>query len=89
MSNFQYLKTLKSSIDFIDRVGERFFMTSLFGFLLIAHITAGTATLLSSVIAIVSKLVDQPHKWHVISGRIFFYGMAGIFVTALSICQCL
>lgn len=56
----------------------------LFNSLLGLHIAAGTATLLASAIAVTSKLTDSAHTYHVISGRVFFYGMAGIFVTALS-----
>lgn len=50
---------------------------------LIFHIIAGTITLLSSIVAIASKLTDSAHRWHVLSGRLFFYGMSGIFVTGL------
>lgn len=58
-------------------------MSTLFNSLLILHVFSGTATLIASIIAIASKLTDSAHKWHVVSGRVFFYGMAGIFVTAL------
>ena len=57
---------------------------SIFGALLVIHIISGTATLLSAAIAIFSKLADSAHKWHVISGRIFFWGMTGIFLSALA-----
>jgi len=56
----------------------------LFNVLLILHIAAGTITLLSSVVAIVSKLADTAHNWHVVSGRLFFIGMTGIFITGLT-----
>lgn len=59
-------------------------MTTLFNGLLLLHIASGTATLFASAIAIGSKLSDSAHKWHVMSGRIFFYGMSGIFVSALA-----
>lgn len=58
--------------------------TPLFNTLLILHIISGTITLLSSIIAIGSKLADSAHRWHVISGRLFFIGMTGIFITGLS-----
>ncbi len=57
---------------------------SLFSTLLLLHIAAGTLTLLSAAIAIVSKLADTGHQWHVYSGRLFFYGMLGIFLTGTS-----
>lgn len=53
----------------------------IFRVLLLLHIVAGTATLLSAAVAIVSKLADTAHQWHVYSGRLFFYGMLGIFIT--------
>lgn len=58
-------------------------MSNLFNSFLLLHIASGAATLLASVIAITSKITDSAHKYHVVSGRVFFYGMAGIFVTAL------
>ncbi len=58
--------------------------TPVFGILLILHILFGTITLASSVVAIGSKLADVAHKWHVTSGRLFFIGMTGIFITGLS-----
>lgn len=58
--------------------------TTLFRILLLLHVLSGTITLLSSVVAIGSKLADVAHKWHVTSGRLFFIGMTGIFITGLS-----
>ncbi len=58
-------------------------MPVLFSLLLMVHIAAGAATLLSALVAIVAKLADTAHRHHVIAGRVFFYGMALIFVTAL------
>ena len=57
----------------------------LFNSLLTLHVVAGTATLLSAAVAIVSKLSDSAHKWHVFSGQVFFYAMTGIFVSALGL----
>ena len=42
--------------------------------LMLIHIVAGTLTLLSATIAIVSKLADSSHQWHVYSGRLFILG---------------
>ena len=58
-------------------------MPPIFNALLVLHIISGTATLLSALIAILSKATNTAHRWHVLSGRIFFYGMTGIFMSAL------
>ncbi len=52
--------------------------------LLLIHIAAGTLTLFSAAVAIVSKLGDMAHVWHFYSGRLYFFGMLGIFLTGLS-----
>ncbi len=55
----------------------------LFQTLLIAHIVSGTLTLLSSSLAIGSKLTDSRHNLHVWSGRAWMWGMTGIFITGM------
>lgn len=51
--------------------------------LLILHVIAGGAAFLSSFIAAGSKMLNAPHQWHVLSGRIFYYSMVAIFLTSL------
>ncbi len=66
------------------RHSKEFLVATVFGLLLVAHIASGAATLGAAFIAISSKLADASHRWHVVSGRVFFDGMAGIFATALA-----
>lgn len=56
---------------------------TLYGSLLFIHIAGGFAALLSAFVAILSKTIDGAHKWHVYSGRVFFAGMAAVFLTAI------
>ena len=49
-------------------------------FLLPLHILAGTIALLATVFAICS---EKGKKIHIISGRTYYWGMVGIFLTAL------
>jgi len=51
--------------------------------LLIAHIGAGFAALCAAVVATLTKSLDIPHRWHVYSGTVFFWGMLGVFATAI------
>jgi hypothetical protein len=51
--------------------------------LLIVHIAAGFTALIAAAAATLSKVLDVAHRWHVYSGRVFFWGMAVVFVTAL------
>lgn len=55
----------------------------MFQFLLTVHIIAGTVTLITAAIAIVSKIADTAHSYHVQSGRIFTMAMTVIFITAV------
>lgn len=48
--------------------------------LLPMHILAGTIALLSSIVAVLS---EKGKKLHVLSGRTYFWGMLGIFLTAI------
>ena len=49
-------------------------------FLLPLHILAGTIALLATIFAICS---EKGKKIHIISGRTYYWGMVGIFLTAL------
>jgi hypothetical protein len=51
--------------------------------LLVIHIVSGIITLLTAVVAMVSKTLELPHQWHVLSGRVFALAMTLIFLTAL------
>jgi len=51
--------------------------------LLFIHITAGSAALLGAAGAVTTKVFNSKHKWHVLSGRIFFTGMVLVFLTTL------
>ena len=56
---------------------------TLYGSLLFIHIAGGFAALLSAFVAILSKTIDGAHKWHVYSGRVYFAGMATVFLTSI------
>ena len=51
--------------------------------LLVVHITAGFAALTAALVATTTKTLDLAHRWHVYSGTVFFWGMVGVFVTAI------
>lgn len=51
--------------------------------LLVVHIAAGFTALIAAAVATMSKILNVAHRWHVYSGRVFFWGMAVVFVTAL------
>jgi hypothetical protein len=53
--------------------------------LLTIHIFAGTVALLSAIAATATVTFGRQHKWHVISGRVFVSGMAGVVVSAIPI----
>lgn len=53
--------------------------------LMAMHILCGTVALISGLVAMTTKLVDVDHKYHVWSGRPFYWGMIGITVTALGL----
>lgn len=60
-------------------------MKTLQGILLFLHITAGYSALAASLIAALSKSFNTSHKMHVVCGRIFFWCMLAIFLTAVPI----
>lgn len=51
--------------------------------LLYLHIAAGFSALVAAFVATLTKTLNLAHKWHIYSGRIFFGGMATIFLTAV------
>lgn len=51
--------------------------------LLIAHITAGMISLLVAFVATGTKLFNMRHLWHVRSGKIFYYSMMFVAVSAV------
>ena len=53
------------------------------GVLLFVHIVAGFTALLAATVATLSKTLDAAHRWHVYSGRIFFWAMVVVFLTAV------
>lgn len=53
---------------------------NVFILLLIIHITCGSISLLSAFGAMAARKGDY---WHKMAGRFFFYGMTGVFVTAI------
>ena len=55
----------------------------IYSILLAIHVVAGFAALLSALVAAVTKARNSPHRWHLLSGRIFYAGMWIIFLTAI------
>ena len=53
--------------------------------LLAVHVVGGFLALTGAIIATATMFFDFPHKWHVFSGKMFVFGMAGIVVTAIPI----
>lgn len=51
--------------------------------LLTVHIIAGFSALTAAAVATMSKSLDAAHRWHVVSGTVFFWGMVVIFLTAI------
>ena len=51
--------------------------------LLVVHVLAGFTSLAAATVATFSKTLDLAHRWHVISGTVFFWGMLVIFLTAV------
>lgn len=56
---------------------------SVFNVLLLIHIVAGTAALTAAAVAVTSKTLDIVHRWHVYAGKVFFWAMVAIFLTAI------
>lgn len=51
----------------------------------VPHALAGSVALVSGIIAIFSKLLDTRHSMHVRSGKVFFYAMLVLTVTAFGL----
>jgi len=58
-------------------------MESLLGVLLFVHIMAGCVSLLTGIIATITKAINVSHKYHVWSGKGYVGGMTVIIITAL------
>lgn len=56
---------------------------SIFLSLLVVHITAGFAALSAAIGAVATQWLRTAHRWHVLAGQVFFWGMVVIFLTAL------
>jgi uncharacterized membrane protein len=54
-------------------------MTSLFKIMLILHITSGFTALTCGLFSMLNKKGARKHR---LTGKVFFYGMTGVFVTA-------
>jgi hypothetical protein len=57
-------------------------MKTFINIMLIIHIASGTIALISGLISMIAKKGLKAHK---LSGKIFFYGMTGVFITAITI----
>ena len=53
-----------------------------YGTLLTIHILGGGLALVTAAVAILSKVINMDHRWHVYSGRLYHYGMILVFITA-------
>lgn len=53
-----------------------------YGTLLTFHILGGGLALVTAIVAILSKVINSDHRWHIYSGRLYHYGMVIVFVTA-------
>lgn len=53
-----------------------------YGTLLTFHIIGGGLALVTAVVAILSKVINADHRWHVYSGRLYHYGTVIVFITA-------
>lgn len=58
-------------------------MNDILNLLVFAHITFGVLSFAGAATAIASRAASLPHHWHQTGGRLFFWSMAGIFVTGL------
>lgn len=54
-----------------------------FQILLVVHIVAGFTALLAAIGAVSTQWLRTAHRWHVLSGQVFFRAMMIIFVTAV------
>ncbi|MGE3799571.1 MAG: hypothetical protein AB7H80_00975 [Candidatus Kapaibacterium sp.] len=57
-------------------------MTTLQNLLTIVHVLAGSTALATALMATLAKAVNLKHRWHILSGRIFFWSMLIIALTA-------
>lgn len=59
------------------------FAIQVYNVLLVIHIVAGVAALLSLFVAVYSKLIQNRHSLHLLSGRVFAIGMTAVFITTI------
>lgn len=59
------------------------FAIQVYNVLLVIHILAGLAAVLSLFVAVFTKLIQNRHNLHLISGKIFSIGMTTVFVTTI------
>ena len=59
---------------------ELYGMDHLISILLLFHILSGSLTLISSALSIYSKKGQRTHRFF---GKIYFWGMVGVFLTAI------
>ncbi|MCB0711078.1 MAG: hypothetical protein KDD67_01975 [Ignavibacteriae bacterium] len=57
-------------------------MRTLHNLLTLVHVVAGSTALVTALAATLAKTVNLKHRWHLISGRIFFWSMLTIALTA-------
>lgn len=55
----------------------------IYSILLFIHISGGSLALIGAFGAVSTKVFDIRHKWHQLSGRLFFAGMTLVFLTTL------
>lgn len=56
---------------------------TIYKILLVVHVLAGFSALTAACVATLSKTLNIAHRWHVISGTVFFWGMLVIFLSAI------
>lgn len=52
---------------------------------IVPHAISGAIALITGIIAVITKIADVKHQWHVWSGRVFFWAMVSITATAIGL----
>ncbi|HSW12040.1 MAG TPA: hypothetical protein VLI06_04325 [Solimonas sp.] len=60
-------------------------MNEIQSILLALHVGAGFVALGSGITAAANKIFELSHRWHIVTGRAFFWSMLGVFGTAVPI----
>lgn len=55
----------------------------IYSILLFIHVVAGILAVLSLFVAVFTKLIQNRHRLHILSGRVFAIGMTTVFVTTI------